>query len=381
MKAVKPPVHGSSLAEDAILAARVRTGVLEGHRQLVASLVMLGGSCPPPVAADLHLGLEARLAGDQDSGEVPCLSPWLYLGYYELGKRLLPTTHHLANGGPASVDLAPRQPATVPPAALRGALDLIHHGLSAAGAGEGRLGTALEPSVVAFGDPDVATPAMWEALLAMFQEGGDFVEDMSPPSRGKLEQVRAAVLEARGLIQRVDPDLHELMLTLQKLLVLADPGPKALRNGRNFGGATTFFFRGGSLIRASRDLSIAAMVGLLVHEYAHTELFVLGQDQLLCHNSDDERHAVTIRSDPRPMNGILHALHVVSRVKGVVDRILQQAPGSLPGGPRAAAAFQALRKQQQRHGMSALAAAQQHARLTSLGKDVVAAAACRLEAA
>ncbi len=312
----------------------------------------------------LGWGLLPQTVQQRIEDQPTSLSPWLYLGYYELGKVVL---SDLPVGSQA------RQ------RAFTTALALAEHGLAHDSHVAERGSPAQGPTVVAFGDSDQASPQMWTTLLAVLQEGGDFVEDLSAPSALHLDALKQEIQTARRLIALVDPDLHGLMLRLQRLLVLAIPGPRSQRRGESFGGVTAFFFRGASVLNASLPRSLAATVEVLVHEYAHGELFALGQEQVLCLNRDEERHQVLIRADPRPMHGILHSLHVVSRVIGVIDTILSQPPMDLLTGPEDLAAFQQLREQQLAQGLSSLAVVREHARLTPIGEVVVDAAAQRLE--
>jgi HEXXH motif-containing protein len=271
----------------------------------------------------------------------------VYLGYYLLGRQILTGRGELFPGFPALIlaEIGRPQPAG---------------------------------QVVDFWDPARADPALWQATLDLFQEGGDFTGRLEPPSTEMGEQHRGMIAEARSLIRCLDPPLAGLMDRLQPLLVLCAPGANARFSGQGFGNATCFFFRGASLFNASRATNPIQMAERLVHEYAHAELFVLAQDGALCLNGDDERHSVRIRPDPRPMNGILHALHVVSRVCPVLERALSR--GIPTSGEREAlkASCRVLIAQQKEYGASSLAVIRSHAQLTPLGEAVVEAAAARL---
>lgn len=336
---------------------------MSGQQNLAESLAILK-------EAAMSIWPEAQMdlpVQPPETGAAPP-SPWLYLGYYELGKLVL--------------SKEPGMPFPLPPGKtgqderLETAITLISHGLS-----EASLRQRAEdgPEIVGFGDPAAATKGMWSALLFMLQEGGDFVSDLTAPSGDQIRWFRHQILQARRLIARVDPTLDGLMHRLQRQLILAEPGPIAREAGQSFGGATAFFHRGASILNASRRLTDAAMVELLVHEYAHAELFALGQEEVLCLNSDDERHPVLIRSDPRPMHGILHSLHVVSRVVGVIEKILRQPKETFADGGGSIGAFRDLLDSQRTLGQSSLATVRKHARLTPLGEAVVEAAAWRLE--
>ena len=154
----------------------------------------------------------------------------------------------------------------------------------------------------------------WEILLKVLQVGGDFLSDVEAPNNDKFIFNEKKILEARKIIKLTDPQLSKLMDKLQNTIVLCEPGPESRKINKTFGGATCFFFRGGSILNCSSKFNIVNTLEKLVHEYAHNELFVLGQDERLCSNSDDDIHKVSIRSDKRPMNGIIHSFYVVARV-------------------------------------------------------------------
>lgn len=240
---------------------------------------------------------------------------------------------------------------------------------------------SASPTQIAFGDATFASESLWRKLTGLFQEGGDFVDDLEAPDPDQLKQWFSSLKAARAWIAAADPELHALMQSLQHLVIAAQPGPIARSHQQSFGGATCFFFRGATIVNAALPTSTARTVERLVHEYAHAELFVLGQDEPLCLNSDNERHNVLIRSDPRPMNGILHSLYVVSRVAEILTKL------STTGGHEKDLAeinsdeLTKILGQQLRFGASSLKAIEDHAKLTPKGDLIVSIATQRLLAA
>lgn len=306
----------------------VKGAVRRGEQDLLASLALLPGSQSDRLKACL-------------SRRCTPWPPWAYLGYYRLGSWLLNGCMQQADEIDELIDDVCR------------AIELSPIGLH----------------LLSFSDSGHVSPRLWCSFLDLFQEGGDFVDDLEPPLPHELEHWQGAISQARPLIAQADPDFAEMMLELQSLLVLTRPGLQARKLGQAFGGATCFFFRGASVINSTLLLSTLVTLNLLVHEYAHAELFVLGQEQPLCLNHDDERHSVLIRKDPRPMNGILHSLHVVSRVAAVLQRLLHDDP--------TAEAREQLHEQL-RLGRSSLQVVERHAQLTPLGETIVAGARQRL---
>lgn len=330
------------LDDDAALAASVYAGVSKGERDLLDSLQQLALAAPSLALSPLVEELEQRLS----RSDAP-LSPWVYLGYYQVGVKILTGQSHLH---PDFHDQFRRE---------------IQR--------EQAAGEILD-----FGDPDRCSPQQWQLALSAFQQGGDFHGELEAPEPPLSQHFRQVIIRARSLIPRLDPDLGCLIDRLQPLVVLCRPSASAWFSGKGFGNATCFFFRGGSLFNASRASHPVMMMERLVHEYAHAELFVLAQDAPLCLNGDEERHHVLIRSDRRPMNGILHSLHVVSRVCGLLNRALTEAIAPIEDREEIASACRVILAQQLEYGASSLEAVRRHGRLTALGQAVLEAATSRL---
>jgi hypothetical protein len=237
------------------------------------------------------------------------------------------------------------------------------------------------PTQITFGDTSHASEGLWRQLTDLFQEGGEFIDDLEAPDPHQLRRWSSSLNAARSWIEAADPDLHALMQSLQGLVIPAQPGPLARSRQQSFGGATCFFFRGATILNASGPTSTARTVERLVHEYAHAELFVLGQDEPLCLNSDKERHDVLIRPDPRPMNGILHSLYVVSRVAETLTKLPAARNHTKNLEEIDSDEVSKILGQQLRFGESSLKAIEDHAKLTPKGDLIVSIAIQRLVAA
>ena len=284
-------------------------------------------------------------------------SPWIYFAYYKIGSWLMSGE---ANQHNSIYEL------------VKDVKESVNKSAST---------TKDRSKFCAYGDPQIASLLLWQSVLKLFQDGGDFIDDLEAPTESLLEHWQQGITTAHTLIHRVDNELSNLMEQLQRLLILAQPGPLARAEGVSFGGATCFFFRGATVINASRSLSIVEIIEKLVHEYAHAELFVLGQDQPLCLNNDDERHQVLIRSDPRPMNGILHSLYVTGRVAELLNLLLADGLNDIPHRDSIITEANSMLEQQLSFGQSSLEQVQQHAELTQIGNTVVADSRRRLETA
>jgi hypothetical protein len=341
------------MAADPLAGGSQLTDLLDlGERELGESLAQLasgsGSSSAPHRAAASRLGevLARRPQG------VAGLDPLVWLVYYRLGQAIL--------------DHAPL------PSPWGESLDRLDH----------LAGRCLAAGqVIAWGDSSLYNAAEWEAILKLLQEGGDFVADLTPPSAATQSALVEATATVLGLGRPLQAGLGPSIERLLQLTILAVPGPRAQAARQSFGGATAFFLRGASVIHASPVLTLPGLLERLVHEAAHAELFVLAQDSPLCHNPDDERYPVQIRPDPRPMNGILHSLHVTGRVCETLDALLASGFSGHPEPALLLEDCQQLREQQAELGRSSLAAARRHGRLTELGQAVCEAGARRLAAA
>lgn len=331
------------------LTSNISALIRQGELDLLASLDHLH-------ASELELGGRGQATAtlrqclQNQPGPYPA---WAYLGYYRLGTWML--------GGGIDDPLG------------------LAHWAADIGAAIARYPT--QPSLVCFGDPEQASTAIWDEALQLFQDGGDFVDDLEPTDLDHFNHWQQAVTNARAWVLAKDPQLHGLMHELQRLIIAARPGPQARKKNQSFGGATCFFLRGATIVNASWPITTAGMIELLVHEYAHAELFVLAQEYPLCLNRDDERHQVLIRSDPRPMNGILHSLYVVSRVAEILTRPPARENTAKPIERIGQEESDKILEKQLTFGASSLQVIEQHAQLTSLGAKIVAIARSRLTAA
>lgn len=328
-------------------ATAVREAILAGQANLLTSLQQL---CTLDQASAIHPLAESLQQRLLQEPRCP-LSPWVFLGYYAIGSQLL--NQH-------------EEPLSTLP------LELIQAEIE-----------RCDPagSVIPFGDPRRAPAKLWQLMLEHFQQGGDFVSDLEPPDAEITTHTQQAIGDARQLIQQVDPELLQLMDQLQRLVILGHPGEQSRQRGENFGGATCFFFRGACVLNTSHRDGVVTMTEQLVHEYAHAELFVLGQDEPLCLNTDEERHSISIRSDPRPMNGILHSLWVVARVTELIKRILATDLRPYPDHDSLQKGYRKSLARNLDFGRSSLQAVHHHARLTPLGEAIVDLAVERLAVA
>lgn len=309
-----------------------------GQVDLLQSLVELESRSPLLA----HYGCADSLQDLITSGRGQ-LSPWVFLTYYLCGRLIL-------SGKVTDPEL--RQFA----AALQ---EAIHEPIRD------------NPLVVGFG-AEGYRQEWWDWLDAVFKEGGDLNDPLESPPPAILRDLESMVARARAFITEVDPALARKLNRLQSLIIVANPqGRFSGAAPKGFGGATTFFFRGGSLFSGRTPYSLVSMVDRIIHEASHAELFVLGQLEPLCLNDDDERHPVTIRPDPRPMNGIIHAYYVSIIVARFCHNAIRQITLTSSSETGLLAELHRTAKQNQGHGASCRTVIKRFARLTDLGTSLL----------
>ena len=147
--------------------------------------------------------------------------------------------------------------------------------------------------------------------------------------------------------------------------MLGAPGSDNPADG--FNGASTFFLWGASLLNADPKRSTIAMVDLLVHESSHVLLFGVSAEGALTENSGRERYDSPLRRDKRPIDGILHACFVATRVHLAMNRLLES--GALTEAEANIARDSA--EYNERAARNGIVELDRHARLTALGEKVV----------
>ena len=212
---------------------------------------------------------------------------------------------------------------------------------------------------------DGAIPASWwdhfEVLFDTDSER-DFRPDIPDPEAFVL--CKREVEEGLSLLHLADPSWHDEVRSLLPVIV-AGSGP--LDTADMFNAASTFFFWGGSLINAQVRRSPVSIIDFLVHESSHLLLFGLSADGTLLSNGGEERYKSPLRAEPRPIDGILHASFVASRVHLSMCRLLDSAYLSKDNERRAAER----RDHNAKSAWVGLEVLNEHARPTELGEGVL----------
>jgi HEXXH motif-containing protein len=191
---------------------------------------------------------------------------------------------------------------------------------------------------------------------------------IGPPPPDDARACRREIASAIALLERGDPALAAEIGALVREIVLAAPagGDGSL----DFDGASSFMLWGGTVLNAGNRRTRLEMAQALAHESAHHLLFGLATDGPLVESDGDARHASPLRSDPRPIDGILHATFVLARIHRATRHLL--ASGALDDAERAGA-----RESMRRcaEGFDAgCDTLRRHARLSPLGAAALAGA-------
>jgi HEXXH motif-containing protein len=151
--------------------------------------------------------------------------------------------------------------------------------------------------------------------------------DLTSPQQNDWLKFQANVAAAMELLEQADSALAAELRTL--LVQVVAVGLDSQSGGRGFSGASSLMLWGAVLLNAPRHRSRLDTLGGLVHEAAHQILFGLSIDSPLAENPISERFGSPLRTDTRPMDGILHATIVCARIRYAYSRLREAATGSL----------------------------------------------------
>lgn len=198
-----------------------------------------------------------------------------------------------------------------------------------------------------------------------------------------LNLVTPAAADAASLKDRLDetlatmadtaPAMIEEVRAFVRQIVLADEAAGA---PHKFYGASTFLLWGAIFLNPARHPTALDVADTLVHESGHLLLFARSIEEPMTLNPRDARYRSPLRRDPRPMEGIFHAVFVTARMAAFYEA-LAQSPRADPG-MRVLAAD---RFEDNRHAFrEGLATVRADGRLTATGREVIDAAEMALGA-
>ncbi len=147
-------------------------------------------------------------------------------------------------------------------------------------------------------------------------DGGTSLWIAAPPAEEGFEQ---RVHDALGLIAVADPALADEIRGL--IIQVVGAVPSRAPGAMSFGSVSSFMLWGLVIVNVERYATAADLVQGLTHEAAHLLLYAHSIREPLVTNPIDERYTSPLRSDPRPMDGIIHATFVSARLYYVNARL------------------------------------------------------------
>ena len=258
----------------------------------------------------------------------------------------------------------------VPPLAFAGYCDAV----LAISAGENDRAEALLAEIVAMpaqhrlsidvlGDP--ADDPVAERIERMIDTDPARSFSLVAPTAEMADACGALVARAMDMIERGDPALAAEFHALVRQIILVDTVGEG---AAELAGASSFMLWGAVLLNARVHTDLIELVAALAHESGHNLLFGLAADGPLVLNEDFERFTSPLRSDLRPMDGIIHAVYVVARVHRSLSVLLRSGVFSAKEAERVRAGL-TQQADVYRRGLKTVRA---EARLTPLGQKVMA---------
>lgn len=140
--------------------------------------------------------------------------------------------------------------------------------------------------------------------------------------------VIARIEDALTMCGRYAPDSHALLSAVTREII---PVTGRARDGMTFDGCSSVERWGAILINMRKQRSDLGLAETLVHESSHSYLFDLTSLERLTMNRMDERYESPLRLDPRPIDGIFHAVFVLAHMYAFLREVAenQAAPEDL----------------------------------------------------
>lgn len=143
---------------------------------------------------------------------------------------------------------------------------------------------------------------------------------LGPVARPSHARAKAKLEDGLALLDAGAPATAAEVRALVREIVLtsAESNP----SGALFDGASTFSLWGAVALNADRLGDRLTTAVALAHETAHNLLFGLALGGRLTENDDEDLHPSPLRSDPRPMEGVAHAVYVTARMIHTLEALL-----------------------------------------------------------
>lgn len=187
-------------------------------------------------------------------------------------------------------------------------------------------------------------------------------------------RMRHRLTNALDIIQSFAPNSWYDVSKTTSEIIAAYGAP---RGYMTFDGCSSLERHGCILVNIRRRRTPLVLAETLVHESAHSLLFALSCNDNRVLNPRTERHKSPLRVDPRPLDGIYHAVFVLARMHGFLAEVAQnsQAPKLLRNEA------ESLLEDRESDFMDGRAVLLEHAKLTEIGRDLLEDAFHRVQSA
>jgi len=157
-------------------------------------------------------------------------------------------------------------------------------------------------------------------LKSAFADDLGLMTSLFAPPSPEVDRATALVTEALNALDHAAKDWMEELLLLANQVYFAVAGSKG---ELLFGGAAVFDAFGAVLMNPLAFRDPPTMLMALIHESSHQQLFLFHLDDPVLHNNASEVYSSPLRVQPRPMEGIFHALWVSARMVLAAEAVLK----------------------------------------------------------
>jgi HEXXH motif-containing protein len=177
-------------------------------------------------------------------------------------------------------------------------------------------GSAAEQRIVNLSDDDLGA-GQADRYRRLVDEDQEYGAALRAVDRMQIEPAAARVREGLALLDQAEPELAGEVRALIREVVLVETPADGI-----FNGASSFHLWGALFLNPAAHPTRIEMCEVLAHESGHAILFGMSLGEQLVKNEATARYASPLRSDPRPMDGVVHATYVLARMYYTMTRLL-----------------------------------------------------------
>jgi len=175
--------------------------------------------------------------------------------------------------------------------------------------------TALQ--ITPFGLPDLHNDDCW-VLQDAFADDIGLTSDLRTPDESLVMGAQSLIFQAVDLLKAAAPDWYHEFILLADQLLLAESSSDT----HWFVGAAVFDAFGAVLLNPAALTDLPSTVMALIHESSHQQMFLYHLDDPIVLNPAEEGYPSPLRKEPRPMEGIFHAMWVSARMALAANALL-----------------------------------------------------------